>query len=204
MVLIIDNYDSFVYNILHYMNKPSENFLVLRNDDFTIDSLKAYDIKAIVISPGPMSPNEAGLSNSIIKCFYNRVPILGICLGHQCIGSVFGCTVEQYYDIKHGEASKINLRNSIIYEGLSSEIVAARYHSLYIASASFNDADLKVNAFLDDGTIMGIEHRKYPVFGVQFHPESILTGVNGARILNNFLNLSKHFYDIKLGTQVND
>mgnify|MGYP004579577161 CR=1 FL=1 len=193
MLLIIDNYDSFVYNIIHVLNLPESDFVVRRNDEITIDEIYDMRVSSIIISPGPMSPKEAGISNDIIKEFYDKVPILGICLGHECIGEVFGGTLIQCEEIIHGEADEIILSVSNLYEGLSDKILGARYHSLKIDETTFACNEIRVNAILNNGTIMGIEHNKYPLYGVQFHPESILTGLNGKKILDNFMKISDDF-----------
>ena len=193
MLLIIDNYDSFVYNIIHVLNLPEKDFIVRRNDEITIDEISNMNISAIIISPGPMSPKEAGISNDIIRVFYDKIPILGICLGHECIGEVFGGKLTQCDEIIHGEADEIILSASKLYEGLSDRIMGARYHSLKIDENTFITNELRVNAILKNGTIMGIEHNQFPLYGVQFHPESILTGSDGKRILDNFVRISKAF-----------
>ncbi len=197
MVLIIDNYDSFVYNIIHYLSLPENEYKVLRNDCITIEEIKDMIdkeiISCVIISPGPMSPKKAGISNDIIKNFYQIIPILGICLGHECIGDVFGCDIVQCKKIIHGEADILYLDYSPIYDGLEKQIKGARYHSLCIDSNNFNYDELIIDAKLKDGTIMGVRHRRFPLFGVQYHPESILTGENGKKILHNFINFSKKF-----------
>ncbi len=189
MILIVDNYDSFVYNIVHYLNLPIEEFIILRNDHININKIASNRIDGIIISPGPMGPEEAGISNEIINRYYKSKPILGICLGHQCLGSVFGCVIGQCQNVIHGERSVIKLGDSPLFNGLDNEILAARYHSLYIKEANFNNSELRVIATLKDGTIMGIQHKIFPVFGLQFHPESILTNENGKKILGNFLKI---------------
>lgn len=192
MILIIDNYDSFVMNIVHYMNLEEREFLIKRNDEITLAEVKQIEnLEAIIISPGPMTPKEAGISNELISYYYDKLPILGICLGHQCIAKIFGCKVDVYEDIVHGETSSVQLKPSLLYKGLPDTIEATRYHSLVVYQENFCQEQLRVNAVLGDGTIMGIEHKKYPVFGVQFHPESILTGENGKKILRNFMDLSQ-------------
>lgn len=187
MLFIIDNYDSFVYNILHCLEYPERHIVVRRNDRFRLDEPERLGARAIVISPGPMSPHESGLSNEVIRRYGATTPILGICLGHQCIGQVFGCRVVRHGSPTHGRKSPVRLLRSRLYEGLESQIEAGRYHSLCLSREGFDPRELRVNAELEDGTIMGIEHREYPVYGVQFHPESILTGAPGKRILRNFV-----------------
>lgn len=192
MILIIDNYDSFVMNIVHRMELPESEFILKRNDEIDLDFIAQNNIEAVIISPGPMTPKEAGISNDIIKAYYDKIPILGICLGHECIAEVFGCSVKQYENVVHGETSIMELKPSALYEGLADKIPATRYHSLVVNQEGFNEKELLVNARLEDGTIMGLEHRKYPVFGVQFHPESILTGENGIKMLKNFIGIYKN------------
>lgn len=187
MVLIVDNYDSFVYNIVHFLELPREQFDVIRNDEVEIDNLTEwYD--SIIISPGPMTPDKAGLSSEIIRRYYRQIPILGICLGMECIGTVFGAELKQCDKIMHGKADNIYLKESRIYEGLPGKIKAARYHSLYVPEEHLN-SEIQVNARLADGMVMGVEHRKYSLYGVQFHPESILSIDCGKRILKNFCNI---------------
>ena len=192
MILIIDNYDSFVMNIVHYMNIKEEEYLLRRNDEITLEEIETLpELEAIIISPGPMTPKEAGISNAVIEHYYKKIPILGICLGHQCIAELFGCKVDTYEDVVHGETGEVYLKTSELYRSLPEMIEATRYHSLVVYEEDFCHDELKINATLADGMIMGIEHKKYPVFGVQFHPESILTGANGKTILRNFIELYK-------------
>ena len=195
MVLIIDNYDSFVYNILHFLALPETEYMVVRNDGISVEEIqKLIDdgkIYSIIISPGPMSPLDAGISNEVIRSFYKKIPILGICLGHECIGHVFGCKIVQCKEIIHGETDDLYLEDSPIYQGLGNCIKGARYHSLCIGENGFNSEELIIDARLKDGTIMGVRHRCYPLFGLQYHPESILTGENGKKILKNFIDFSK-------------
>ncbi len=197
MVLIIDNYDSFVYNIVHFLELPESEFLVVRNDRITVKEIEGMiasrKIDCIIISPGPMSPKNAGISNDVLREFYKKIPILGVCLGHECIGEVFGCRITQCGQIIHGEADDLYLEESPLYQGLSKQIKGARYHSLCIEESSFNHEELIIDARLKDGTIMGCRHRRYPLFGVQYHPESILTGENGKTILHNFINFSREY-----------
>lgn len=197
MVLIIDNYDSFVYNIIHFLALPESDFTVVRNDCITVNEISGMidrkEIDSIIISPGPMSPKKAGISNDIIREFYKKIPIFGICLGHECIGDVFGCNITQCQEIIHGEKDDVYLCQSPLYIGLPGQIKVARYHSLRIDEVGFNFDELTVDAKLKDGTIMGVHHIKYPLFGVQYHPESILTGENGKTILHNFINFSKKY-----------
>ena len=197
MVLIIDNYDSFVYNIIHFLALPECEFTVVRNDRITVETIKDMVenkvIDCIIISPGPMSPQAAGVSNDVIREFYKVIPIFGICLGHECIGDVFGCQITQCKEIIHGESDVVYIEDSPLYAHLPDKIHAARYHSLCISEEGFNSEELIVDARIGDGTIMGVRHRKYPLFGVQYHPESILTGENGKTILHNFIAFSKKY-----------
>ena len=195
MVLIIDNYDSFIYNIVHVMDYDISNILIRRNDKISINEIEKLAPMGIIISPGPMSPQEAGLSNEIIKTFASEIPILGICLGHQCIGQVFNCSVDRYYSPTHGKQSLVELKSSKLYEGLEKSVTVGRYHSLYISNTDFQSNELKVNAVLEDNTIMGVEHVDLPVYGVQFHPESVLSMQEntGKTILNNFINICETF-----------
>lgn len=187
MLLIIDNYDSFVYNIVQNIDYPCNQIIVERNDKISIEDIRKLQPKAIIISPGPMGTSQAGISKEVIKNFYTDIPILGICLGHQCIGDVFGYNVEKCDNPIHGKKSPIHLKKSLLFKGLDSTIDAARYHSLYIKKDSDSYSPLKTIAYLDDGMIMGVEHEDYPTYGVQFHPESILSGDNGIKILYNFI-----------------
>jgi anthranilate synthase/aminodeoxychorismate synthase-like glutamine amidotransferase len=194
MIILIDNYDSFVYNIIQWIPVPRSNILVCRNDKINIHDIeKNESIEGIIISPGPMSPAEAGLSNQIIDRLGRRnIPILGICLGHQCIGEVFGCKVARHRTPMHGRQSEIRLNASALFEGLSDSIIVGRYHSLEVQLNEFNHDELKITAYGDDGTVMAIEHRSHPIYGVQFHPESVLTGSAGKRILKNFTDIISH------------
>lgn len=195
MILLIDNYDSFVYNIIHRIQVPRSDILVLRNDQ--INSKEVFEntrIRGVIISPGPMSPTEAGESNDIISlAATSNIPVLGICLGHQCIGHVFGCTVGRHAHPMHGKQSEIKIKQSPIFHGLNESISVGRYHSLEIKREQFNNEALEIIAECDDGTVMAIQHRFRPIFGLQFHPESILSGEPGKAILNNFKNIvSRH------------
>lgn len=188
MLLIIDNYDSFVFNILQWIDYPANQIKVYRNDNALIKQLKPGDFDAVIISPGPMSPSEAGLSNSAIQLLGEAgVPILGICLGHQCIAHVYDCRVERHPQPAHGKEGIVALQSSPLFVDLPETINVGRYHSLHVPLSDFNHQSLKITATLDDGTVMAVEHRHYPVYGVQFHPESILTGEPGKKILSNFL-----------------
>lgn len=194
MILLIDNYDSFVYNIIHWIPVSSSDILVARNDKINIDEIEHDDrIEGVIISPGPMGPAEAGLSKDVIERLGKRdIPILGICLGHQCIGEVFGCTVARHRTPMHGQQSEVQLQSSRLFDGLSSKITAGRYHSLEVRTENFNHQELKITAYTDEGTVMALQHHRHPIYGVQFHPESVLTGESGRKILENFTGIVRH------------
>ncbi len=190
MLLMIDNYDSFTFNVVQYLSELGADVQVFRNDEVTIEQISEKDPEAIVISPGPCTPNEAGISMEVIRSFAGKVPILGICLGHQSIGQVYGGRIVKAGKVMHGKTSRIHHQNTGLFSGLENLFVATRYHSLVIEPASLPDC-LEVTAWTetDDGEIeeiMGVRHRDLPVVGVQFHPESILTE-HGHDLLENFL-----------------
>lgn len=187
MILMIDNYDSFTYNLVQYLGELGQNLKVYRNDKIGISDIKRLKPKYIVISPGPGRPENAGISNDVIKEFHSHIPILGVCLGHQCIAHVFGGRVIQAERIMHGKTSLIYHDGKTIFKGIECPFEATRYHSLIVERESLPNV-LQINAWTKENEIMGIRHRKYKVFGVQFHPESILTK-QGKEILKNFLNL---------------
>lgn len=190
MILMIDNYDSFTYNIVQYLYDLGQEVVVKRNDEITVDDIKSMEnIDAIVISPGPCTPNEAGISVDIIKTFKGVYPILGVCLGHQSIGQAFGGKIVKAKCLMHGKTSKIFHNQKGLFEGIPNPFNAVRYHSLVIDENSLPE-DIEITARSEDGEIMAIEHKKYPIWGVQFHPESILTEY-GHKLLENFLNLAK-------------
>jgi anthranilate synthase component II len=190
MILMIDNYDSFTYNIVQYFKELNQEINVIRNDQATVDEiLNNKNFDAIVISPGPCTPNEAGISCELIKkAADSRIPILGICLGFQSIGHVFGGKITHAPELMHGKTSKIYHNSEGIFKDIPSPYNATRYHSLVIAPSSLPDT-LKVTARTIDGVIMGIQHKSLPIYGVQFHPESILTEY-GHKLLENFIDLS--------------
>jgi anthranilate synthase component 2 len=188
MLLMIDNYDSFTYNLVQYFMELGQEVEVLRNDKLTPDDIERINPRYLVISPGPCTPAEAGISLAAIRRFAGRIPILGICLGHQAIAAAFGGKVVRAEQLMHGKTSMIEHDGSGIFQGLPRPFVATRYHSLIAERQSFPDC-LRVTAWTDDGVIMGLEHRQLPVWGVQFHPESILTS-EGMNLLKNFLELS--------------
>ncbi|WP_069802999.1 anthranilate synthase component II [Thermogemmatispora onikobensis] len=185
MILLIDNYDSFTYNLYQYLSELGAEVLVRRNDQLTLDEIAALQPERIVISPGPCTPNEAGLSCEIIATFGSRLPILGVCLGHQAIGQVYGGRVIRAPEPVHGKTSLIYHRGQGCLRDLPNPFEANRYHSLIVERSSL-PAELEITAETADGLIMGLRHRRYPVEGVQFHPESIMTTV-GKDLLRNFL-----------------
>jgi len=187
MVLVIDNYDSFTYNLVQYLGEMNVDMQVHRNDQITMDKIRELKPDRILISPGPCSPKESGLSNDIIKTFGPTIPLLGVCLGHQCIGHTFGANVVVNYRMMHGKTSPIKHNGKELFEGLPNPFLATRYHSLVIQRDSM-PSFLEVTAETDEGEVMGLRHRDLPIWGVQFHPESILTE-HGRDILKNFLKL---------------
>lgn len=192
MVIVIDNYDSFVYNLVQYLGELGEMVEVYRNDKISLKEIELKNPQAIVISPGPGRPSDAGISNSVIERFASTVPILGVCLGHQCIGEVFGGKIVRAKNLMHGKTSLIYHYGRDIYQGVENPFVATRYHSLIIKEDTLPSC-LMLTCWTKEGEIMGIRHRKYPLFGMQFHPESILTRV-GMKLLRNFLNLKEYFH----------
>jgi anthranilate synthase/aminodeoxychorismate synthase-like glutamine amidotransferase len=184
MVLVIDNYDSFTYNLVQYFGELGADVRVVRNDQVTLDDVRAMQPTHIVISPGPGDPEDGGISNDVIREFGPTTPVLGVCLGHQCMGHVYGGVVTRAPRLMHGKTSKVYHNGQGLFNGIPSPFVATRYHSL-IVEEPLPDS-LQVTAFTRDGEVMGLQHHEYPVYGVQFHPESILTE-HGKRILQNFL-----------------
>lgn len=184
-VLMIDNYDSFTYNLVQYLQVLGAEVMVRRNDQITLEEIKEIKPKGIVISPGPCTPKEAGVSVDVIKTFYRDLPILGVCLGHQSIGFAFGGRIVRAKRLMHGKISEITHTGKGIFKGVPSPFRAVRYHSLVIDKDSLPEV-LEVTAWSEDGEIMGIQHKEYPLFGVQFHPESVLSE-HGMDILRNFL-----------------
>ena len=187
MVLVIDNYDSFTYNLVQYLGELRVELQVHRNDQITVEQVRELKPERLLISPGPRSPKESGLSNEIIRTFSSYIPTLGVCLGHQCIGHVFGANVVVNYRMMHGKTSLIKHNGKDLFAGLPNPFPATRYHSLVIQRDSTPDC-LEITAETDEGEIMGVKHRQYPIWGVQFHPESILTE-GGRMIMQNFLKL---------------
>jgi len=188
MLLLIDNYDSFTYNLFQYLSELGEEVVVVRNDRVSLDDIQAQLPERIVISPGPGTPEQAGISNDVIRHFGEKLPILGVCLGHQCLGYSYGARVDVASEIKHGKSSLIHHDGKGLFQGLPNPFSAIRYHSLAVIADSLPDC-LEVSAQTENGIIMALRHRQFPVAGVQFHPESIMTEV-GKDILKNFLNFS--------------
>jgi len=189
MLLMIDNYDSFTYNLVQYFGQLGEDVAVHRNDRITLDEIEALAPARIVVSPGPCSPSEAGISVAAIRRFAGRIPLLGVCLGHQAIGAAFGGNVVRSISLMHGKTSPILHDGKGLFKGLPNPFEATRYHSLVVERSTLPGC-LAVTAWVDNGEIMGLAHRDLPVWGVQFHPESILT-VGGMDLLRNFLEMSK-------------
>ena len=185
MLLMIDNYDSFTSNLVQYFGELEQQVEVYRNDEITLEQIAALKPSQIVISPGPCTPNEAGISVPLIRRFAGELPILGVCLGHQSIGQAFGGRIVHAKEVMHGKTSAIRHRGQGVFRGLPDPFQATRYHSLVIERENFPDC-LEITAWTDDGEIMGVRHKTLPVEGVQFHPESILTE-HGHRLLANFL-----------------
>ncbi len=186
MILVIDNYDSFTYNLVQYLGELGVEVRVFRNDQVTLEELESLHPTHIIISPGPGTPQDAGISNDVIRHFHGRVPILGVCLGHQCIGEVFGGKVVRAPRLMHGKTSPVYHNGQDIFYGLPSPFQATRYHSLIVQEPLPDE--LEVTAFTAEGEVMALRHREAPTFGVQFHPESILTE-GGKRLLKNFLDI---------------
>lgn len=188
MIVLIDNYDSFTWNLVHYLGELGARVRVHRNDKIAVDDVIAAEPTGIVLSPGPCTPNEAGICLDLIKAAAGQVPILGVCLGHQSIGQAYGGTVVRAPILMHGKLSEVRHDGSGIFHGLNGPFQATRYHSLTVERDSL-PGDLEVSAETEDGTIMGLRHKSHPVHGVQFHPESIASE-NGPLILRNFLDLA--------------
>ena len=186
MLLMIDNYDSFTYNLVQYFYEMSQEVEVHRNDAISVQEIKNKSPDYIVISPGPCTPKEAGISVDVIKEFSGKVPILGVCLGHQSIGSAYGANIIKAKELMHGKTSEIQHDDSFLFQNMPKNFIATRYHSLVIEEKTLSK-DFIVNARTEDGSIMGIQHSKLNVSGVQFHPESIMTE-GGKKLLSNFLN----------------
>ena len=191
MILIIDNYDSFTYNLVHYVEEHNYKVQVFRNDKITLQKIRKLKPKKIIISPGPCTPDEAGISIDLIKYFYKKFPILGVCLGHQSIGQAFNAKIIKASKIMHGKVSTVTNKGSEIFKGLPKKFDATRYHSLVIKNSTLPEYFKIISDTIDDNkkVIMGIQHIKYPIYGVQFHPESIATTPYGKKIIKNFLEI---------------
>ena len=189
MILVLDNYDSFTYNLVQYLGELGATMRVARNDKITVEEIERLEPESIVISPGPGNPDGAGISLALIRRFHETTPILGVCLGHQAIGQAFGGTVSRARKQMHGKTSRIHHDGRGVFAALPQDFEATRYHSLVVLDQGF-PADLEISARAEDGEIMGLRHRRFPVEGVQFHPESILTG-QGKALLRNFLGLAR-------------
>ncbi len=189
MIVMIDNYDSFTYNLVQRIGElePDRPMEVYRNDKVTVDELAARRPTHLIVSPGPCTPREGGISNDAIRFFEGKIPVLGVCLGHQCIGYTHGATVDRNWRLMHGKTSPIHHDGQALFAGMSNPFVATRYHSLVILRETIPD-DFVVTAWTDEDEVMGIRHRRHPLFGVQFHPESFLT-VEGPRMLKNFISM---------------
>ncbi len=187
MILLIDNYDSFTYNLVQRLGEadPNVDLQVHRNDRITLAQIEELRPSHIIISPGPCTPREAGISNEVLKRFAPTLPVLGVCLGHQCIGHSFGGEVIRNYRVMHGKTSWIHHDGQGVFAGMSNPFEATRYHSLVIRRETFQNPDFLVTAWTDEGEIMGVRHRSWPLHGVQFHPESFLT-LEGPTLLKNF------------------
>jgi anthranilate synthase/aminodeoxychorismate synthase-like glutamine amidotransferase len=185
VILVIDNYDSFTYNLVQFLGEMGADLQVVRNDQITLDGIRAFQPTHIVISPGPGTPDDGGVSLDIIRELGATTPVLGVCLGHQCIGQAYGGVVLRAPQVMHGKTSMIYHQDDEMFAGMPNPFEATRYHSLVVEEKSLPDV-LRVTARTDDGEIMGLRHKQYPVYGVQFHPESILT-TYGPRLLRNFL-----------------
>ena len=191
MILLIDNYDSFTYNLVHYVEELDFDVEIYRNDKISLNKIKRLNPKKIIISPGPCTPNEAGISINLIKKFYKDIPILGVCLGHQAIAQAFGAKIVKAKKIMHGKVSTMTNLGSRIFSGIPKKFNATRYHSLVVQNNTLPNDFKIISDTIDNGkkVIMGIEHNQYPCFGVQFHPESIATNPFGKKMIKNYLKL---------------
>jgi anthranilate synthase/aminodeoxychorismate synthase-like glutamine amidotransferase len=187
MVFVLDNYDSFTYNLVQYMGELGAEILVRRNDELTPEQVESLRPERIVLSPGPCTPQEAGISIPLIRHFAGKLPILGVCLGHQAIGAAFGGSVVRAPQLMHGKTSAVEHDGRTVFAGIATPMTCTRYHSLIVAEDGLPD-ELEISARTADGIIMGLRHREYPIEGVQFHPESVLTQ-DGKRLVQNFLEL---------------
>ena len=186
MILLIDNYDSFSYNLFQLIGEVNPDVVVYRNDKITLDEIRSLNPEAIILSPGPGKPENAGICIDVVKEFYDKIPILGVCLGHQAICTAFGAKVSYAKRLMHGKSSIISLDNDSIFEGLESEISVGRYHSLSLKEDTLPESLRIISKAMDDGEVMAVRHNDFNVYGLQFHPESILTP-DGLKIIENFL-----------------
>ena len=191
MIIMIDNYDSFTYNLVQYIREMGKAVKVFRNDKISVDEIDAFAPAGIVISPGPGRPESAGITLDVLKHFSGKIPILGVCLGHQAIAAAFGGEIISAKRLMHGKTSTISADGEVLYQGVRKPFQAMRYHSLVVSRDNLPEC-LKISSESDDGEIMGIRHRKHPTEGIQFHPESIMTPI-GKRLLRNFLQLTEHW-----------
>ena len=194
-VLVIDNYDSFTYNLVQYLGELGASVTVRRNDEITLPAIAAMNPVAAVLSPGPGTPADAGICKDLLLELGPALPMLGVCLGHQCLGEVFGGTVRRAAKVMHGKVSRVTHREQSVFRGLPSPFAATRYHSLVVDRTGLSP-DLEITAWTDDGTIMGLRHGRYPLAGVQFHPEAILTE-HGHQLLKNFLDDAHAWHQAK-------
>ncbi|HBQ60327.1 MAG TPA: anthranilate/aminodeoxychorismate synthase component II [Balneolaceae bacterium] len=185
MILIIDNYDSFTYNLVHLVAAETDDYTVIRNDAMTLDEVRELNPSKILISPGPGRPHEAGITEEIIRELGKQTPILGVCLGHQAIGEVFGAKVVHAPKLMHGKVSQVSHDDTFIFKGIEKDFTATRYHSLILDPDTIPNV-LQITAHSDDGVIQGVRHKEFPIQGIQFHPESILT-IEGPKIIQNWL-----------------
>ncbi len=196
MILIIDNYDSFTYNLVHIVASVTDQYRVVRNDAITVEEIREMNPDKILISPGPGRPEDAGITERVIRELGPDIPVLGVCLGHQAIGQVFGAKVVHAPSLMHGKTSDIYHDGKSVFKDVDDGFVATRYHSLALQPDSIPEDELEISAQTKDGVIMGVRHRKYPIEGIQFHPESILT-VEGPRIVKNWLNLPRLTVEVR-------
>jgi len=189
MILIIDNYDSFTYNLVHLIAVKNRDYKVVRNDEMTLEEIGKLRPDKILISPGPGRPEDAGITEDVIHVFGDKIPILGVCLGHQAIGRVFGGKVVHAPSLMHGKTSEVHHDKKMLFKNVKSVFTATRYHSLSLEPDSIPGDELEVSAWTKDGVVMGVRHRKYPIEGIQFHPESILT-TEGPKIIHNWIEMN--------------
>ena len=197
MILVIDNYDSFVFNVARYLERAGGHTHVVRNDEVDLAAIAALAPRAIVVSPGPCTPHEAGISLAVVQKLSGTVPILGVCLGHQCIGEAFGGMVERARRPLHGRASTLQHDGEALFSGLPSPMQAGRYHSLIVTETAAMANDLVVDARSEEGEVMALRHKTHPTYGIQFHPESVLTE-HGLRLFENFLDLMERWHADRL------